>query len=152
VRRRLLVEGDESQRLADAMADVARAAGQVREAAAAKFGAEEARKLDVDVVPPVVIATAVEHIDNDRATVKLQGQNGNGITFQKVDGTWKMSLPELIAQQKQGRSIDQLINETRSPVGRFEDLARRVNEGKFENVEQVMAELAQTFFGAQQGK
>ncbi len=152
VARRLHVAGENSQRLADAMVDVARAAAKVHEAAVARFGEEEARKLGVDVVPPVVIASAMEHIEADRATVKLQGQNGGGVVFQKIDGAWKMSLPELISQQTEGRSIDQLVNDTRSPVGRFEDLARRVNDGQFESAEQVLAELAQTFFSAQQGK
>lgn len=150
VRSRLLAQDESSQRLAKAMVDVALAAQQVRQATVDKFGAEEARKLDVDVVPPVVIASAVEQIDNDRATVKLQGRNG--IAFQLVDGSWKMSLAEVIAQQGQGRDLNELINQTRQPVLRFAELARQVNEGKFANVEEVMAELAQAFFGSQSGK
>ncbi len=150
VRSRLLAQDESSQRLAKAMVDVALAAQQVRQATVDKFGAEEARKLDVDVVPPVVIASAVEQIDNDRATVKLQGRNG--IAFQLVDGSWKMSLAEVIAQQSQGRDLNELINQTRQPVLRFAELARQVNEGKFANVEEVMAELAQAFFGSQSGK
>ncbi len=151
VRNRLHVEGDESRRLAEAMAEVAGASAKVREATAGKFGLEEVKKLDIDVVPPVVIASAVEQIDGDRAVVKLQGQNGGGIVFQKIDGQWKMSLPELIESQKPGRNIDQLVNDTRAPVGRFEDLAKRVNEGQFQSAEEVLAELAQTFYSTQGG-
>jgi hypothetical protein len=150
VRSRLHVSGDESQRLADAMADVARAVAKVREAAVARFGEEEARKLDIDIVPDVAIASAEQRIENDKAFVKLQGRNGNGIAFQKIDGTWKLSLPDLIESQKQGRNIDQLVNDTRAPVARFEDLAKRVNEGQFQTAEQLLGELAQTFFSTQQ--
>lgn len=147
VRTRLYVEGEETDRMAAAMIEVAEAAKKVRDASAEKFGWDNLKVLDIEIVPPLLLAGATETIEEDRATVQFPGQAA-ATTMRRVNGGWKLSLPDLVEVQKRTRNIDQVIAEARDPAHRLTALAERVSNGEFQSIEQVQQALAQSLFAA----
>lgn len=147
VRNRLFIEGEEAERMAAAMVEVAEAAKKVRDASAEKFGWDSLKVLDIEIVPPLLLAGATEQVEGDRATVQFPGQ-GAGMVMRQVNGGWKLSVPELVEVQKRTREIDQVIDEARDPAQRLSALAERVAAGEFETIEQVHQALAQSLFAA----
>ena len=106
----------EDYRLMQSVTGMTAAAGQLNEAAVARFGAEEGKKLaksmggapeQSDV--PRQIAESEEKIDGDSAAITMKGaQPGNAINLKKVDGEWKVDLSQFPKRDEIARQAPML--------------------------------------------
>lgn len=122
------IADDKQAKVIEAMAAMFPGMVKLHDAAAQKFGAEQAKDLEGPIAIIANVDKAEEKIDGDKATVTVKGAN-KPVALKKVDGGWKvdmagMSSPDDAEMTKMAPIMGKVAGEVADDIkaGKFKDM------------------------------
>ncbi|MCC6421873.1 MAG: hypothetical protein IT447_00160 [Phycisphaerales bacterium] len=140
IRQSIVAQGDDQQRLVDALVNYAQSLSTMRQAAVQTYGAAQSRILTGDPADHEkrleAIRQAIEQIDGDKATLKVDSANTPLIHMRKMDGHWRVPLGEMLTDLEPGQ-IAQQIEEMALQVRVFDETTADILAGKFHTADEA---------------
>jgi hypothetical protein len=138
VRKIMLAEGPEQEKLADAFSDLIIAGHKLTEAARAKFGSagDELGQGMITKDDIASIESAKVEEKGDRATLTIPGQS-KPMSFQKKDGNW-----ELVVMEFAGAAPEAIVKQRAllaAVTHALDEAADEITSGRYTNVNDAKA-------------
>jgi hypothetical protein len=137
----------EDYNLINTMARMVGAAGKLREAAVARFGPEEGKKIAASTVPngdpSKEVAESEEKIEGDTATIiKPSASPDNALRLRKLGGQWKVDIGQFPQRQQLSKTIPMLDALQKVLVQATGD----ISSGKYATADEAQQAIQQTMF------